>query len=70
MQSSFCKSFQALARTQPGLPLKKGRCQTMTHDYKRNGVTSLFAAMDVASGRIIGKWKLPHRSTDTLTVGR
>jgi len=53
--------IQALDRTQPGLPLKKGRCQTMTHDYKRNGVTSLFAAMDIASGQIISKCMNRHR---------
>ena len=40
--------IQALDRTQPGLPLKKGRCGTMTHDYKRNGTTSLFAALEIA----------------------
>ena len=42
--------IQALDRTQPGLPLKKGRAATMTHDYKRNGTTTLFAALDVRSG--------------------
>ncbi len=41
--------IQALDRTQPGLPLKKGRCGTMTHDYKRNGTTTLFAALEVAA---------------------
>jgi len=41
---------QALDRTQPGLPLKKGRCGTMTHDYKRNGTTCLFAALNVLEG--------------------
>jgi len=46
--------IQALDRTQPGLPLKKGRCQTMTHDYKRNGTTTLFAALDVANGEVFG----------------
>ena len=44
--------IQALDRTQPGLPLKKGRCGTMTHDYVRNGTTTLFAALEVATGRI------------------
>jgi len=58
--------IQALDRTQPGLPLKKGRCQAMTHDYKRNGVTSLFAAMDVASGRIISKCMNSHRHQEWL----
>src|SRR5207245_10759167 len=42
--------IQALDRTQPGLPMKKGRCGTMTHDYKRNGTTTLFAALEVAQG--------------------
>ena len=42
--------IQALDRTQPSLPLKKGRCGTMTHDYKRNGTTTLFAALEMASG--------------------
>src|SRR5713226_4398638 len=46
--------IQALDRTQPGLPLKKGRCGTMTHDYKRHGTTTLFAALHVADGRVIG----------------
>jgi transposase len=47
--------IQALDRTQPGLPLKKGRAGTMTHDYKRNGTTTLFAALDVATGKVIGE---------------
>lgn len=46
-------SIQALDRTQPGLPIKKGRCDTMTHDYKRNGTTTLFAAIGMAEGRVI-----------------
>ena len=46
--------IQALNRTQPGLPLKKGRCGTMTHDYKRNGTTTLFAALDLLAGKVIG----------------
>jgi transposase len=46
--------IQALNRTQPGLPLKKGRCGTRTHDYKRNGTTTLFAALDVVKGKVIG----------------
>lgn len=45
---------QALDRTQPGLPLKKGRCGTMMHDYKRHGTTTLFAALEVLQGRGIG----------------
>jgi hypothetical protein len=47
--------IQALDRTQPGLPLKKGRCGTMTHDYIRNSTTTLFAALDVLEGKIIGR---------------
>ena len=47
--------IQALDRTQPGLPLKKGRCGTMTHDYIRNGTTTLFAALNVLEGRVIGR---------------
>ena len=46
--------IQALDRTQPGLPLKKGRCGTMTHDYKRNGTTTLFAAIELLEGKVIG----------------
>ena len=58
--------IQALDRTQPGLPLKKGRCQTMTHDYKRNGTTSLFAALEVATGRVIGTCMKRHRHIEWL----
>ena len=47
--------IQALDRTQPGLPMKQGRCGTMTHDYKRNGTTTLFAALEVAQGKVIGQ---------------
>ena len=54
----FCidekSQIQALDRTQPGLPMKKGRAGTMTHDYKRNGTTTLFAALDVLKGEVIG----------------
>ena len=46
---------QALDRTQPGLPLKKGRAQTMTHDHKRHGTTTLFAALNVLDGQVIGQ---------------
>ena len=53
--------IQALDRTQPGLPLKKGRWGTMTHDYKRNGTTSLFAALEVLQGRVIGQCYERHR---------
>ena len=52
---------QALDRTQPGLPIKKGRAGTMTHDYKRNGKTSLFAALDVATGAVIRQCIKRHR---------
>jgi transposase len=58
--------IQALDRTQPGLPLKKGRCQTMTHDYKRNGTTSLFAAMNTADGKIIGTCMNRHRHQEWI----
>ena len=58
--------IQALDRTQPGLPLKKGRCSTMTHDYVRNGTTSLFAAMNTATGKIIGKCMNKHRHQEWL----
>ena len=52
--------IQALDRTQPGLPLKPGRCGTMTHDYKRHGTTTLFAALDVLKGKIIGHCMQRH----------
>jgi len=58
--------IQALDRRQPGLPLKKGRCGTMTHDYKRNGTTTLFAALEVASGRIISDCRARHRHQEWL----
>lgn len=58
--------IQALDRTQPGLPLKKGRCGTRTHDYKRNGTTTLFAALEVASGRIISECRPRHRHQEWL----
>ena len=58
--------IQALDRTQPGLPLKKGRCGTMTHDYKRYGTTTLFAALDVAAGRVIGQCMPRHRHQEWL----
>ena len=53
-------SIQALDRTQPGLPLKKGRCGTVTHDYKRNGTSTLFAALDVATGSVTGECYQQH----------
>jgi transposase len=58
--------IQALDRTQPGLPMKPGRCGTMTHDYKRNGTTSLFAAMNVADGTVISDCHPRHRHQEWL----
>jgi len=58
--------IQALDRTQPGLPLKKGRCGTMTHDYKRNGTTTLFAAMELLQGQVIGQCYERHRHQEFL----
>lgn len=58
--------IQALDRTQPGLPLKKGRCGTMTHDYKRNGTTTLFAALDLLQGKVIGDFHKRHRHQEFL----
>jgi transposase len=58
--------IQALDRTQPGLPLKKGRCGTMTHDYKRNGTTTLFAALEVAEGKVVGQCYARHRHQEFL----
>jgi len=66
----FCvdekSSIQALDRTQPGLPMKKGRAGTMTHDYKRHGTSTLFAALNVASGEVIGACKQQHRHQEFL----
>ena len=58
--------IQALDRTQPGLPLKPGRCGTMTHDYKRNGTTTLFAALDVLDGKVIGRCMQRHRHQEFI----
>jgi transposase len=58
--------IQALDRTQPGLPLKKGRCGTMTHDYKRNGTTTLFAALNTLDGKVIGSCMEKHRHQEWL----
>ena len=58
--------IQALDRTQPGLPLKKGRCGTMTHDYKRHGTTTLFAALNVLEGTVIGECYERHRHEEFL----
>ena len=57
---------QALDRTQPGLPLKKGRAATMTHDYKRNGTTTLFAALNVLDGQVIGQCQQRHTHAEWL----
>ncbi len=66
----FCfdekSQIQALDRTQPGLPLKKGRCGTMTHDYKRNGTTTLFAAIEMAEGKLIGQCMPRHRHQEFI----
>lgn len=59
-------SIQALDRSQPGLSMKKGRCETMTHDYKRNGTTTLFAALEVASGSVIGECYPKHTHKEFL----
>jgi transposase len=58
--------IQALDRTQPGLPLKPGRCGTFTHDYKRNGTTTLFAALQLVEGRVIGECYPRHRHQEFL----
>jgi transposase len=58
--------IQALDRTQPGLPMKKGRCGTLTHDYKRNGTTTLFAALELAQGKVVGECYQRHRHQEFL----
>jgi transposase len=58
--------IQALDRTQPGLPLKKGRGETMTHDYKRNGTATLFAALNTLDGTVIGMCQERHRHQEWL----
>ena len=58
--------IQALDRTQPSLPLKKGRAGTMTHDYKRHGTTSLFAALNMLDGTVIGQCLPRHRHQEFL----
>jgi len=58
--------IQALDRTQPGLPMKRGRCGTMTHDYKRNGTTTLFAALNVLDGSVIGRNMQRHRHQEFI----
>lgn len=59
-------SIQALDRTQPGLPLKKGRCGTITHDYKRNGTSTLFAALEVTTGNVTGECYQKHTHKEFL----
>jgi transposase len=67
----FCvdekSSIQALDRTQPGLKMKPGRCGTMTHDYKRHGTSTLFAALNTLTGEVIGKCKKRHRHQEFLS---
>jgi hypothetical protein len=58
--------IQALDRTQPGLPMKRGRAGTMTHDYKRNGTTTLFAALDVLDGKVVGRCMQGHRHQEFI----
>lgn len=58
--------IQALDRTQPGLPIKKGRCGTMTHDYKRHGTTTLFAALSLLDGKVIGDCMARHRHQEFI----
>lgn len=57
---------QALDRTQPGLPIKKGCAETMTHDYKRNGTTTLFAALNILNGKVIGECQQRHTHVEWL----
>jgi transposase len=58
--------IQALDRTQPGLPMKKGRCGTMTHDYRRHGTTTLFAALNVLDGSVLGRCMQRHRHQEFI----
>ena len=58
--------IQALDRTQPGLPMKRGRAGTMTHDYKRHGTTTLFAALNVLDGTVIGRNMQRHRHQEFI----
>jgi hypothetical protein len=70
--------IQALDRTQPGLPLKRGKCATLTHDYKRHGTTTLFAVLSVLEGKVIGRFAAPsasgvhplHRNRRAVRPGR
>ena len=63
-------SVQALDRIQPSLPMTKGRAATMTHDYRRNGTTTLFAALDALTGKVIGQCLPRHRHEEFLTFLR
>ena len=58
--------IQALDRTQPGLPMKPGRAGTMTHDYKRNGTTTLFAALNTLDGTVVGRCMQQHRHQEFI----
>jgi hypothetical protein len=58
--------IQALDRTQPGLPLKPGKCGTMTHHYKRHGTTTLFAALNILDGAVIGRCMQQHRHQEFI----
>lgn len=58
--------IQALDRTRPGLPMKKGRCGTQTHDYKRTGTTTLFAVLNMLNGKVIGDRMLRHRHQEFI----
>lgn len=58
--------IQALDRTQPSLPMRPGRCRTLTHDYKRNGTADLFAALDVATGEVLAQTRRRHTGNDVL----
>ncbi len=62
--------IQALDRTQPSLPMKKGRAKTMTHDYKRNGTTDLFAALNVGTGEVLHQTRARHAGKDVLAFFR
>jgi transposase len=62
--------IQALDRTQPGLPIKRGKAGTMTHDYKRNGTVDLYAALDILSGEVVGQCTARHRHQEFLSFLR
>ena len=66
VDASEKSQVQALDRTQPGLPLKRGRAQTMTHDYKRHGTTTLFAALNILDGSVISQCQARHRHMEWL----